>query len=92
MFSRRFALLAGTLLLLSVTVVGDQNTPTVICNDNRTPGGTLTNGVLNVHLEARQAVWYPNEDRKAHLVVSAFGEGRARAANSRSASACSIRC
>ena len=74
MFSRRFALLAGTLLLLSVTVVGDQNTPTVICNDNRTPGGTLTNGVLNVHLEARQAVWYPNEDRKAHLVVSAFGE------------------
>jgi hypothetical protein len=32
MFTQRFTLLAGTLLLLSVTVVGDQNTPTVICN------------------------------------------------------------
>jgi hypothetical protein len=74
MFSRRFALLAGTLLLLSVTVVGDQNTPTAICNDNRTPAGILAHGVLQIHLEARQAVWYPNGSDAAHLVVAAFEE------------------
>jgi hypothetical protein len=74
MFTRRFALLAGTLLLLSVTVVGDQNTPTAICNDNRTPAGILAQGVLQIHLEARQAVWYPNGSDAAHLVVAAFGE------------------
>ncbi len=45
MFTRRFALLAGTLLLLNATVVGDQNTPTAICNDNRTPAGILANGI-----------------------------------------------
>jgi hypothetical protein len=45
MFTRRFALLTDTLLLLSVTVVGDQNTPTAICNDNRTPAGILAHGV-----------------------------------------------
>jgi FtsP/CotA-like multicopper oxidase with cupredoxin domain len=74
MFTPRFALLAGTLLLLSVTVVGDQNTPIAICNDNRTPAGILAHGVLEIHLEARQAVWYPNGSDAAHLVVAAFGE------------------
>ena len=74
MFTRRFALLTGTLLLLSMTVFGDQNTPTAICNDNRTPAGILAHGVLQIHLEARQAVWYPNGSDAAHLVVSAFGE------------------
>src|SRR5215831_14122595 len=75
MLVRRFVLLASSLLLIvAVPAVGDQVASIAVCNDNRTPGGTLTNGVLNVHLEARQAVWYPNEDRKAHLVVSAFGE------------------
>jgi FtsP/CotA-like multicopper oxidase with cupredoxin domain len=74
MFAQRFTLLAGTALFLTVTAVGDQATPAAICNDNRTPAGTLANGVLNIHLEARQAVWYPNENDKAHLVVSAFAE------------------
>src|SRR5258708_8949459 len=74
MFTRRFALLAGTLLLLSVAVVGDQNTPTAICNDNRTPAGILARGVVQIPLEARQAVWYPNGSDAAHLVVAAFGE------------------
>ena len=63
MFARRFILVASTLLFLSVTAVGDQNIPTAICN-----------GVLQVHLEARQAVWYPNGNDAAHLLVSAFGE------------------
>jgi FtsP/CotA-like multicopper oxidase with cupredoxin domain len=74
MFTRRFALLAGTLLLQSATVLGDQNTQTAICNDNRTPAGKLAHGVLQIHLETRQAVWYPNGSDEAHLVVAAFGE------------------
>jgi FtsP/CotA-like multicopper oxidase with cupredoxin domain len=74
MFTRRFVLVACALLCLSVTTVGDQNIPTAICNDNRAPAGTLAQGVLQVHLEARQAVWYPNGSDAAHLVVSAFEE------------------
>jgi len=74
MFTRRFVLVAGTLLFLSVTAVGDQNIPTAICNDNRTTAGTLAHSVLQIHLEARQAVWYPNGSDAAHLLVSAFGE------------------
>ena len=74
MFARRFALLASNILFLTATAGADQTTPTAICNNNRTPAGTLANGVLNIHLEARQAVWYPNESDKAHLVVSAFAE------------------
>jgi FtsP/CotA-like multicopper oxidase with cupredoxin domain len=74
MFTRRFVLVACALLCLSVTTVGDQNIPTAICNDNRAPAGTLAQGVLQVHLEARQAVWYPNGSDAAHLLVSAFEE------------------
>ena len=74
MFARLFTLLVSSILFLTTTAVGDQAIPTAICNDNRNPAGTLANGVLNIHLEARQAVWYPNESGKAHLVVSAFAE------------------
>src|SRR5262250_1905229 len=73
MFVRRFALLLSNMLFLAA-IAASQTFPTAVCNDNRTPAGTVTNGVLTVHLEARQAVWYPNEAGKAHLVVSAFGE------------------
>src|SRR5262249_22300543 len=73
MFARRFALFASNMLLLTAIAAGE-TTPTATCNDNRTPAGTLSNGVLSVHLEARQAVWYPNEGGKVHLVVSAFAE------------------
>ena len=74
MFARLFAVLASVILCQVPTAVGDQNIPAAICNDNRTPAGTLANGVLNIHLEARQAVWYPSEADEAHLVVSAFAE------------------
>jgi FtsP/CotA-like multicopper oxidase with cupredoxin domain len=43
-------------------------------NDNRTPAGVLRNGVLTLHLEMRQAIWWPGEDDKTHLLVSAFAE------------------
>ena len=73
MFTRRFAHFASNMLLLTAIAAGE-TIPTASCNDNRTEAGTLTNGVLSVHLEARQAVWYPNEVGKAHLIVSAFAE------------------
>ena len=73
MSARRFPLFASHILLLTAISAAETIT-SATCNDNRVPAGTLTNGVLSVHLEARQAVWYPNEVGKAHLVVSAFAE------------------
>jgi len=73
MFARRFALFASNMLFLTA-IAASQTIPTAVCNDNRTAAGAVTNGVLTVHLEARQALWYPNKSGKAHLVVSAFGE------------------
>ena len=73
MSARRFAFFASNILLLTATAAGETITPAT-CNDNRVSAGTLTNGVLSVHLEARQALWYPNEAGKSHLVVSAFAE------------------
>jgi FtsP/CotA-like multicopper oxidase with cupredoxin domain/uncharacterized damage-inducible protein DinB len=73
MIVRRFALFASNMLLLTAVASGE-TISAATCNDNRTPAGTLSNGVLSVHLEARQAVWYPNQVGRAHLVVSAFGE------------------
>lgn len=73
MIARKFTAFASNLLLLTAVAAGEIISAAT-CNDNRTPAGALSNGVLNVHLEARQAVWYPNEVGKAHLVVSAFAE------------------
>jgi manganese oxidase len=57
----------------SATAPG-QTIPVASTNDNRVPAGVLRNGVLSLHLEIRQAVWYPEENGKAHLAVSAFAE------------------
>jgi len=73
MIVRRFALFASNMLLLTAVAAGE-TISAATCNDNRTPAGTLSKGALSVHLEARQAVWYPNEVGKVHLVVSAFAE------------------
>src|SRR5712692_7481747 len=58
---------------LTSTALG-QTVPTASANDNRSPAGLLRSGVLNLHLETLPAVWYPEEDGKAHLIVSAFAE------------------
>jgi hypothetical protein len=41
-------------------------------NDNRRPAGTLRDGVLTVHLEARLAMWYPDGDPAPGAEVPAF--------------------
>jgi FtsP/CotA-like multicopper oxidase with cupredoxin domain len=52
--------------------------PTVAANDNRTPAGQLNNGVLDLRLELRAGVWYPEDEAGSHRDVYAFAEeGRA---------------
>ena len=43
-------------------------------NSNRTPGGELEHGVLTLHLELRQADWYPEADSGPCMKVYAFNE------------------
>ena len=50
----------------------------VIPNDNRAPAGSLRDGILTLHLEAREARWYPDGDGAPSLVMQTFAEtGRA---------------
>jgi FtsP/CotA-like multicopper oxidase with cupredoxin domain len=46
----------------------------ILVNDNRTPAGTLANGVLTIRLEAREGEWHPDRDVDPGLVVRAFAE------------------
>jgi len=34
----------------------------VMANDNRTPAGQLKNGILELRLELREGVWYPEDE------------------------------
>lgn len=43
-------------------------------NDNRTPAGTLRNGVLTLRLEIVETVWYPQQEGGPNLHVNAFSE------------------
>lgn len=48
--------------------------PLAVPNDNRTPAGTLRDGVLDVHLDARQVHWRPGNDPDVTHTVLAFAE------------------
>src|SRR5215831_21418524 len=48
--------------------------PLLVANDNRTAAGQLTNGVLNLHLELRNARWYPEDEKAGYRDVYAFAE------------------
>jgi FtsP/CotA-like multicopper oxidase with cupredoxin domain len=45
----------------------------IALNDNRLPGGILSEGVLAIRLEARTGQWFPDGDDKPGVVVKAFG-------------------
>jgi FtsP/CotA-like multicopper oxidase with cupredoxin domain len=45
-----------------------------MANDNRTPAGQLTNGVLELRMTLDQAAWYPEEDSGGQREVYAFAE------------------
>lgn len=48
--------------------------PTAVANDNRSPAGTLTAGVLRIHLVLRRAVWYPEQEGGPAKIIAAVGE------------------
>src|SRR4026209_1536375 len=48
--------------------------PRVTINDNRTPAGTLRNGVLTLSLEVREGEWHPDRDSDPGLVLRTFAE------------------
>ena len=43
-------------------------------NDNRVAAGTLHDGVLTLHLEARRGLWYPDENDGPGLAMEMFAE------------------
>lgn len=49
-------------------------TERIAVNDNRTPAGTLRDGVLTLRLEAREGDWRPDADSAPGIVVRAFAE------------------
>ena len=76
----------GLVLALVATVLvgrraADAQTPAsagrtgrVVTNDNRTPAGTLRDGLLTLRLEARLASWHPDGDAAPGALVPAFAE------------------
>jgi manganese oxidase len=48
--------------------------PHVVANDNRMSAGLLKNGVVDLRLELRAGVWYPEDEDGAHRDVYAFAE------------------
>lgn len=73
MFRLRFLVLAG---LLTIAQLSAQTpaTPRIQANSNRTPAGTMENGILTLHLVLQQADWYPEADTGPSMKVYAFGE------------------
>jgi FtsP/CotA-like multicopper oxidase with cupredoxin domain len=68
----------ATIAVFSASLLAAQSLPAnpvhIEANSNRVPAGTLDNGVLTVHLELRQADWYPEADSGPSMKVYAFAE------------------
>jgi FtsP/CotA-like multicopper oxidase with cupredoxin domain len=52
----------------------DPDPPRIAVNDNRSPAGDLSDGVLRVSLVADVGLWYPELEHGPGLVIQAFGE------------------
>jgi manganese oxidase len=76
---RAFPALAAVLVLSGANQPSDHNSPErVVVNDNRTPAGTLRNGVLTLRLEIRAGQWHPDKETDPGVEILAFAEeGRA---------------
>jgi FtsP/CotA-like multicopper oxidase with cupredoxin domain len=53
---------------------GPANLPVVEANDNRTPAGTLTDGVLRLDLVVTMARWYPEDSGGSYTDIPVFAE------------------
>src|SRR5262245_59203501 len=68
-------ILCAAALVCSGCNAAPPNTPERIApNDNRAAAGRLRNGVLTVHLEAREGLWFPDADDGPSLLVQTFAE------------------
>lgn len=56
------------------TSVRAESLPSVTINDNRTPAGTLSGGVLKLNLEMREGIWHPLEENGDAIKIFAFAE------------------
>src|SRR5262245_28942954 len=54
--------------------LGARVLPAALPNDNRTPAGRLVNRVLTLRLDAREAIWHPEQASGPGVPVYAFGE------------------
>src|SRR5687768_8026724 len=63
------------LAALTLSVVATTSTP-IVPNDNRTPAGVLTDGVLTLRLRAATGTWRPKGEHGPALEVEAFGGER----------------
>ena len=65
-------------LALAAFLAGAHAVPTapegISANDNRTPAGSLRNGVLDLTLEIRNGTWFPEADSGASVPIQAFAE------------------
>ena len=70
----RLGLSAALVLGAAVSVDAQTSPPLerIAISDNRSPAGVLSQGVLNVRLEARTGQWFPDGDANPGLVVKAF--------------------
>ena len=72
------AQLAGRPLVVEGNTTKSAAPARAAINDNRTPAGHLSGGVLTLELEARPTQWFPEADSGKSVVTWAFGEsGRA---------------
>ena len=64
----------GVVVLLSTSTGSGSATSRVSPNDNRTPAGTLRDGVLTLRMVAQPAVWHPEGPNGPGLPIYAFAE------------------
>src|SRR5262245_66249094 len=68
------AMLLGAALFFPIASHTAPDTNRIVPNDNISVAGTLKNGVLDVHLDARQGQWQPYGVSGPAITLRAFGE------------------
>jgi FtsP/CotA-like multicopper oxidase with cupredoxin domain len=71
-------LLPLALLVVSRASAGQQLLPVAAPNDNRTPAGTIRNGVLTISLDAVNTMWHPDGDSLPGMPIEGFAESGKR--------------
>ncbi|HSR14538.1 MAG TPA: hypothetical protein VLL51_02215, partial [Gemmatimonadales bacterium] len=70
----RHVLLGLSLLMTGGAADHASDLPVVAANDNRTPAGTLRDGVLHLDLVVTMARWYPEDSGGSYTDIPVFAE------------------